>query len=701
MAQRLVVHLSVAALLLHLTVHVFQQIVQEGAHLRGLEPGLLPLPGPQAVFHEIAEMAGLHPVDTAGGHGDGAAVQGLHRLRREPSPLHPLGAGHGGKSRRVPGLSLEIPPQGFVLPGGAQGRGRQRHAVGAVLPLYLQPREQQPHPLHHEGGPQLRTGHIGDGPRDMHLLRGLGKAGVDILQFVVQRVKGGVRQGDVPLRQRLPVVAVQHAAVLLDLGQQVVVGSQQKQYPHPVAVVAGDLADLHLIQRGGDGTHAVLGQHQPQQSGELLAVQLRIPQNFHKLIQHVTEDLPQLGVFLRQLHLSCRKQFIRLLPQGVRHTGRRRELIQRPGLVPCGGPLLQAVRQRRQRPAHLFPDAVDLLQPDRALLRHVQSVAVGIQRPRHVPQPHIPPDIPPDHIVFQQVALRRRHAGHAGFQIAEHVLILKAAGHRVHGGQQQRHHRLFQNVAAAADVGRDAVTPEHRLQQRPVAIHAAAGHGNIPIAIALRRQLPDPGGDILHLGIGGGRLIEGHRAGLLLPYRVAAEAVAFQMPQRTVILPGEVGQTALHPRLMGHAHQPLLLGGGILEQLPAPVAQQRHRHAVTPPQRQRQHALLLLVEEGKAIQIQILPVQIMGLGQAVMELLHAGAHIRLPIAQPRVIGGKDQRHIPQLVAHGALHVRHMAVQRLRRDLIGVEFVRQRGQLVQERRPLGGPPEHLQVAVQLL
>ena len=164
MAQRLVVHLSVSALLLHLAVHIFQQIVQEGAHLRSLKARLLPLPGPQAVFHEIAEMAGLHPVDTAGGHGDEAAVQRLHRLRREPSPLHPPCTGHGGKGRRVLGLPLEIPPQGFILPGGAQSRGRQRHAVGAVLPLYLQLREQQPHPLHHEGGPQLRAGHIGDRP---------------------------------------------------------------------------------------------------------------------------------------------------------------------------------------------------------------------------------------------------------------------------------------------------------------------------------------------------------------------------------------------------------------------------------------------------------------------------------------------------------------------------------------------------------
>lgn len=62
------------------------------------------------------------------------------------------------------------------------------------------------------------------------------------LQLVIQRVEGGVGQGDIPLSQRLPVVAVQHAAVLVDLGQQVVVGAQQEQDADAVAVVAGDLS---------------------------------------------------------------------------------------------------------------------------------------------------------------------------------------------------------------------------------------------------------------------------------------------------------------------------------------------------------------------------------------------------------------------------------------------------------------------------
>ena len=159
------------------------------------------------------------------------------------------------------------------------------------------------------------------------------------------------------------------------------------------------------------------------------------------------------------------------------------------------------------------------------------------------------------------------------------------------------------------------------------------------------------------------------------------------MVQGAVAVPGEILHTALHARLLCHAHQTLLLGGGIPEQLAAPVTQQRHRHAVTPPQRQREDALLLLVEKGEAIQIQVLPVQIPGLGQTVAQLLHTGAHIRLPGAQPGVVGGKDHGHVPQLVAHGPLHVGHMTVQRLRGDLIGVKFIGQRGQLMQKRRPL--------------
>ena len=91
----------------------------------------------------------------------------------------------------------------------------------------------------------------------------------------------------------------------------------------------------------------------------------------------------------------------------------------------------------------------------------------------------------------------------------------------------------------------------------------------------------------------------------------------------------------------------------------------------------------------------------MGLGQAVVQLLHAGAHIRVSTAQAGIIGCVDHGHIPQLIAHGPLHIRHMAVQRFRRDLVGIQLIGQCGQLVKKRRPLRGPPEHSQPGMQLL
>ena len=52
------------------------------------------------------------------------------------------------------------------------------------------------------------------------------------------------------------------------------------------------LADLHLIQRSGDRADTVLGQHKAQEPREFLAVQLTVSEDLHKLIQHITQDLP-------------------------------------------------------------------------------------------------------------------------------------------------------------------------------------------------------------------------------------------------------------------------------------------------------------------------------------------------------------------------------------------------------------------------
>ena len=150
-------------------------------------------------------------------------------------------------------------------------------AVAAVLPGHTQPGKQLFHPLHHKGGPQLSAVVIRHRIAHRQMLRRLGQTGIDVLQFVFQRVKGRIRQQNVPLLQNLPLLRLQQAVARRRLGQHMVVGSQQEQALHPVPVVAGDLADLHLVQGGRDGAHAVLGQHQSEQPLKLALFQVFFP----------------------------------------------------------------------------------------------------------------------------------------------------------------------------------------------------------------------------------------------------------------------------------------------------------------------------------------------------------------------------------------------------------------------------------------
>ena len=238
------------------------------------------------------------------------------------------------------------------------------------------------------------------------------------------------------LLQRHTVFLIQNAAAGIDTWQHMVIGPQQKQALYPVAVVAGDLTDLHLIQRGGNRAHTVLRQHQSQELGKLLAGQLRIAQNLHELIQHIAEDRPELLILLRKLHLPVGKQRLRLLLQRPGYAGFFGKCVKRFRFLLRRRQGFHPVMQRQKRGPDLNADAVDLLQSCPLFLGPVLSVAVGMGRPVPVTQPHITADIPADHIVFQQVAGIPRDAGHAGFQIPEHILVLKAAGHGIHGTEQ-------------------------------------------------------------------------------------------------------------------------------------------------------------------------------------------------------------------------------------------------------------------------
>ena len=105
----------------------------------------------------------------------------------------------------------------------------------------------------------------------------VGKRGVEVLQFNAHPFHAGGGQLDAPEGQRLTVILVQQAAALTGVRQHVVIGSQQKEVAGGMPVIPGDLTDGHLIQSHGDGTHAVLGQHQSEQPLKLALFQVFFP----------------------------------------------------------------------------------------------------------------------------------------------------------------------------------------------------------------------------------------------------------------------------------------------------------------------------------------------------------------------------------------------------------------------------------------
>ena len=280
-------------------------------------------------------MAAFQPVDTGRGHGDAPPIQRLHRLGRQPAAAHGSRLFHPRQQRGLP-APCKIPPQrpAHLLTGQRQRRCRQLPPIGAVLPLHRDLREQPPDALHHKRRQQLPARAVRHRPRHRQRRRRLRQARIDVLQFRAERVKCGVRQQDAPLLQKLPLLGVQQPAPRLHRGQHVVVGAQQKQMPHRMPVVPRDGRHLHLIQRGGNGSHGVLAQHQPQQAGKLLPVHLYVAQQLHELVQHAAEDAPQLAVLLRQLHLSSVVQCRRLGFQCLRHSRVLRKPVKRFRFIP-------------------------------------------------------------------------------------------------------------------------------------------------------------------------------------------------------------------------------------------------------------------------------------------------------------------------------------------------------------------------------
>ena len=208
------------------------------------------------------------------------------------------------------------------------------------------------------------------------------------------------------------------------------------------------------------------------------------------------------------------------------------ETVQGLYIVPGRLPGLQARRQTLQRFPHPAAQFVHSCQNGLPPLVPRRTVAVRVFRPVLVPEPRLAVDVPFQNIVFQQVTFFCRQARQTGFQPAEHILVLIAVGDGGQHAGQQAQHRLFQNVAAAAEIHRDPVPLKHRFDGPGVLRHIPGRHGDVPAAALPRRQQSaDVGGGLLHLGIDGGGLPEPDGGAVALVGQILPEEMALQMPK--------------------------------------------------------------------------------------------------------------------------------------------------------------------------
>ena len=79
-----------------------------------------------------------------------------------------------------------------------------------------------------------------------------------------------------------------------------IIDAQKKHIRIAPPIIAGDFRYANLIQRCRNGAHIILCQHQLQKPSKLAPLQGKFAQNQHKLIQHIAQNTPNLGIFIGQ-----------------------------------------------------------------------------------------------------------------------------------------------------------------------------------------------------------------------------------------------------------------------------------------------------------------------------------------------------------------------------------------------------------------
>ena len=597
-------------------------------------------------------MAAPQPLHPGGRHGDPLPVQRLHRAPGQASPLQgrrPLHGCHQGSQGFV---SRKVPPQRTPWDGprGLQGGDHRCKAVSLIrfLAFDTQLRKQRQQAVHHKGRAQLRAGHVRRGIADHQSRLGLDQSGVKVLELNAHLFHAAGRQADAPQGQFLPVIVVENAAALTHSGQHMVIGPQQEQVGIRVTVVPGDLRDGHLVQGHGDGAHAVLGGHLPQQAAEFVGLHGLVPQDLHELVQDGAEDLPQLGGLLRVLEAPRLRLEAHLFLQRVLEIQTLQETVKSiyflPGCNVCFQPLIQLRKGR----AHPAAQIVHPVQTGLAAVVPRCAVTVRIVGPVHIPEPHLPVDLPGENVVFQLVALLRRQTRQAGLQPAEHVLVLKAVFQSGEDAGDETPHGLFQHAAPAAQIGGNAVPLEYRLDGALVVGHVPGGHGDVPVAALPRRhQAADVRRRLLHLGKGGVRLPDPDGGAVSLVGLPLSEEVMLQIPQGGVVGAGERPDLPGAARLVRQPRQLVPCAERDLKHLLGAVRlpQQRHRQRPGLPQQNLQHPPLLGVEVGEAVQKHVLAESVAGGLQRLAELGHPVPGVKAGAVQPGLIGAVQQTQI--------------------------------------------------------
>ena len=469
-----------------------------------------------------------------------------------------------------------------------------------------------------------------------------------------------------------------------------VVGPQEEEVLGGVAVVPGDAGNLDLVQRDGNGAHAVFRQHLPEKAGELLQLHRLVPHDLHKLVQHAAEDLPQLGGLLRLLEAARFGLDIHLAFQSVLKAQLLHEIVEGVHLGGSGLSGLQPLRQAGQGGLDPAAQGVDPGQPRRPGGSPGGPVAVGIFHPVHVPQPHAAVDLPLEDVVFQLVALLRLKARQAGFQPAEHIIVFISPPRRGQDPGEKAEDRLFQNVAAAAEVGGNLPALKHRLDDGLVGFHIAGGHRDVPAAaFSIRQKAADGGGGLLHLGEDGIRLEEADLGGIPVIGIGRAEEMTLQMAQGGAVPAGQRFDVHRLPLPLRQAAEALEGAEGRVENLLPAVrlAQKGDGEGMGLAEEDGKAAAFLGGEVGETVDINILARGVAGGFQAVAELGHIVPRVQAGAEEAGLIGGVEKAQVPELVVRGPGNGLGLLVKGLGRDLVAPQLVKEGQELAEE----GGLP----------